>query len=113
MATKIAQGQKAGPLSVGGFLDAAGHATTIDPNTQVTWSVSDPAKSEILDDGSGQIFVAPRLDQDPVGDAQQVIATCDADLGDGVITLLVMGDFDVPAGQAVSGTVTLGSVVPR
>lgn len=109
MATTIPKGSKC-PIGISNFRDIDGNVVPIDAITSVT--VSDPSKSEILDEG-GQLFVAPLLTGNPAGDGQQVIYDVDVRVGAGVVSKLFIGTFDVPAGEAVTADVTLGAVVPR
>lgn len=109
MATKIPVGFMA-PVSIGNFRDAAGNPTDIDAIISVT--VGDPAKAEIIDVG-GQLYVAPRLDGNAVGDGQQVIFKCDVRVGPEVVERDFIGEFDVPTGDAAVAVVTVGEAVPR
>jgi hypothetical protein len=83
------------------YVDAAGNPATVDG--PVSWASSDDNILKVeTDPGDSAIcFVTPVGE---VGQAQ-VTATADADLGDGVRTLITTCDIDVVAGEAVSGTI--------
>lgn len=109
MATKIPEGFVA-PISIGNFRDAAGNAAVIDTITSVT--VSDPSKVEIIDIGGVQ-HVGPIVGAGAVADGYQVVFDVDVRVGPEVKSVLFIGTFDVPAGEAAAADVTIGGVVPR
>lgn len=90
------------------FQDSAGNAARVDG--PVTVEVSDPTLAEVVD------LSADGLSGAIAGKAAgivQVRASGDADLGAGVRPVLVTGDLEIVAGEAVVGTMTFGAAVPK
>lgn len=84
------------------YSDAAGNPARIDG--QVTWASSNEAIATVTPDTEDSSIVAVR----PAGalGQVQVTATADADLGEGVRSLITVADIEVVAGEAVVGTIS-------
>lgn len=83
------------------FQDAKGNPAQVQGNP--TWATDKPDVLDVVDNGDGTATVTP---VGPLGTAQ-VTCTADADLGDGVKELVLLGDVEVIAGEAVAGQVNI------
>jgi hypothetical protein len=88
------------------YQDAKGNAATVDG--AVTWDTSDTAICGVAPRGDS---TEATLTPGTVGNAQ-ISATADADLGEGVTTIVCTMDVTVVAGQAVVGTIQPVQVQP-
>jgi hypothetical protein len=91
------------------YIDANNNPATVDGD--VRWDSSDAtiATVEVDEDDSAQALIRA---VGKIGQVQ-IIATADADLGDGVRPLVTPMDVEVVAGEAVAGTITpVGSAEP-
>jgi hypothetical protein len=84
------------------YMDANGNPATVDGI--VAWDSSDPSIVDVLVDDNDTTLATVRA-QGALGLAQ-VSATADADLGQGVRTLVTTMDVTCVAGEAVAGTIT-------
>jgi hypothetical protein len=83
------------------YVDAQGNPATIDG--AVSWESSDQSIVTVQVDASDST-ICRAIPAGSVGQAQ-VTAACDADLGEGVRTLLTLCDIEVVGGEAVAGTI--------
>jgi hypothetical protein len=91
------------------YQDASGNPAKVDG--EVRWDTSDPALLTVQVD-AGDTMNAVVATHGKVGQGQ-VTATADADLGEGVRSLVTIMDVDVVAGEAVAGTITpVGAPTP-
>src|SRR5882672_5640619 len=81
------------------YVDAKGNRATIDG--EVSWQSSDESTIMVTVDASDSTICRAT----PVGSVgqAQVIATVDADLGEGTRTLITLCDIEVVGGEAVTG----------
>jgi hypothetical protein len=88
--------------------DIAGNPAQVDG--PLAWSVSDPSviTLEVSNDGLSAFVIA----QGPLG-TSQVSVEGDADLGEGVRPITVIGDIEVRASEAVSLEMTFGAAEPK
>lgn len=89
------------------FRDQFGNLTSVDPSTPGVPSVDDPAKASfenVAADGlSGEVVFGTATA------TGQVAVRVDADRGEGVRELIVLGDFEIVPDDAVAGAVVLGA----
>lgn len=83
------------------YVDAKGNPAEIDGD--VTWTSSADEIATVTVDGSDSALC--RVTPVALGQVQ-IIAKCDADLGEGVRELLTTGDVEIVAGEAVAGVIT-------
>ncbi|HOX27372.1 MAG TPA: hypothetical protein PLL30_17000 [Candidatus Krumholzibacteria bacterium] len=88
------------------FLDAAGNAAAVEGAP--VWGTDRPDLLSVVASADG--FSAEVAPLGPLGSAQ-VTCTADADLGEGLVPLLVMGQVEVIAGQAVAGVINFSEPV--
>lgn len=90
------------------FQDSAGNAARVDG--PVTVETSDPAIATVTGLSADGLtgFVSA-----VAAGTVQVRASGDADLGAGVRPVLVTGDLEVVAGEAVVGTMAFGAAEPK
>lgn len=84
------------------YVDAGGHPARVDGD--VVWASSNETIAKVLvdaDDTSNAV-VTPSHDLGQV----QIRATADADLGEGVKSLITVMDVEIVGGEAVAGTIT-------
>jgi len=97
------------PASVA-YVTASGRPATVDGVP--TWESTDPAVFTVTNIGangmSAEIWPADAAD----GVAELVI-TADADLGDGITNLETRIGIECRPAQAATGTVTLGTAIPK
>lgn len=92
------------------YVDANNNPATVDG--EVTWQTSDPSIATLDVDQSDSSIVKV-LPAGKVGQVQ-IIATADADLGQGIRNLVTPCDIEVVAGEAVAGVIQpLGEAQPR
>jgi hypothetical protein len=84
------------------YQDAKGNEAAVDGD--VAWSSSDTSIVDVEVD-SNDSTLAVIMPSDNLGQAQ-IIATADADLGDGVVEIVCTLDVNVVAGQAVVGVIS-------
>jgi len=90
------------------YVDAAGNAATVDGD--VSWVCSDDTVAHLDVDASDSSIV--RVTPLKVGQVQ-IVATADADLGEGIRELKTPCDIEIVAGEAVAGTISpIGEPVP-
>ena len=89
------------------LVDSAGNAARCDGPASVTVSNGTAEVVNVAADGlSGELSAL-------VAGTGQVAVRVDADLGDGVRELIILGDYEVVAGEAVAGTVEFGAASPK
>lgn len=106
MASILGSDQKA-PASVN-FTDARGNPARVDGVPE--WSSSDPAILEVIGSSDGLTGTVRAVG--PLGVAQ-VQVKADADMGEGTRAIVLTGDVEVIAGEAVAGTVSIGAAEPQ
>lgn len=82
------------------YIDLAGNPAVVDGD--VEWSTSDPSLASVTATGPDSAVIHT---MGPVGQCQ-IIATADADLGEGVRELITPMDLTIAAGEAISGTIS-------
>lgn len=87
------------------FVDARGNPAVVE-GTPV-WGTDRPDLLAIADNGDGSVTVSP---VGPLGSGQ-VTCTGDADLGEGVVSVVLLGTVEVIAGTAVGGVINFGEPV--
>jgi len=87
------------------FVDAKGNAAQVQ-GTPV-WETDRPDLLVMIDNGIGSVIVSAL---GPLGSGQ-VTCTGDADLGDGVVPVILLGTVEVIAGTAVGGVINFGAPV--
>lgn len=108
MAYKLATGMQVG-VQVS-YVDAKGHPATVDGD--VEWSSSDEMIATVTADAADSTK-ATVVGVGTVLGIAQVIATADADLGQGVRQIMTTSDVEVVAGEAIAGQITVtGEAVP-
>ena len=102
------------PLSVT-WKDAKGKTAVVDPNTPTTYTSSDENLLKITTDADGkpqvEVGALDGVDADAnglIGDPVQIVATADADVGDGVKPVTAAGAAQVTSGEAAVGEVKIG-----
>ena len=88
------------------FTDAAGNAAGVEGIP--VWGTDRPDLLSIEVDPAG--YAATITPLGPLGSAQ-VTVSADADLGEGVVPLVVLGQLDIIAGQAVAGVINFSEPV--
>jgi len=81
------------------YVDAAGNPAKVDGD--VTWSSSDETIATVTSEPPSRAIIRA---VGPVGQAQ-IMATADADLGEGVRPLVTTMDVAIVAGEAVAGSI--------
>ena len=84
------------------FVDAKGNAAAVEGVP--SWGTDKPEVLKVTDNVDGSCLIEA---VGPLGTAQ-VTCTGDADLGAGVVPVILLGDVEVIAGTAVAGTVNFG-----
>jgi hypothetical protein len=108
MAYKLATGMQVG-VQVS-YVDAKGNPAVVDGD--VAWSSSDESIATVTVD-TADSTKATVVGVGTVLGIAQVIATADADLGQGVRQIMTTADVEVVAGEAIAGTITVtGEAVP-
>lgn len=90
------------------FVSASGNPAKVDGPP--SWESSDPAVLTVTPAGDGMTCMVTTVG--PVGTAR-VTCKADADLGAGMKEIILMGDFEVIAGEAVGGNLNVGTPEPR
>lgn len=90
------------------YVDAHGHPAKVDG--PVVWTSSDEAVATVSV-ASGNSQIATIYPGGTLGTAQ-ITATADADIGEGVTSLITLLDVTTVAGAAVSGVITPGEALP-
>ena len=83
------------------FVDSAGNPTNVDNNDAKPAEVQVAGPGEVTANADG---LGGTLKVTGIG-VGQVSVRADADRGDGIRDLIVMGDFEGIAGEAIAGTV--------
>lgn len=83
------------------FVDAKGNPAVVEGAP--VWSSSDPAVLSVVAAADGMSAIVTPVG--PLGSAQ-VKVEADADTGEGVVPVILLGDVEVVAGQAVGGTIS-------
>jgi len=88
------------------FVDVKGNAAQVEGSP--VWGTDRPDLLNVVDNGNGSATVSP------VGllGSGQVTCTGDADLGAGVVSVVLLGTVEVIAGTAVGGTIEFGPPSP-
>lgn len=84
------------------FTDAKGNAAKVDGNP--VWGTDRDDLLKVADNGDGSATIEP---VGPLGSAQ-VTCKADADVGEGVEELTLLGTVEVIAGKAVAGSINFG-----
>lgn len=84
------------------FVDAKGNPAQV--QGMPVWGTDRPDLLSVVDNGDGSATVSP---VGPLGSGQ-VTCTGDADLGEGVTEVVLLGTVEVIAGTAVGGTINFG-----
>jgi hypothetical protein len=84
------------------YVDSYGNPARVDGD--VAWASSDDTIAVVFTDSTNSLNAIVQA-QTKTGQAQ-VTATADADLGEGVRSLVTLMDVTVVAGEAVAGTIT-------
>ena len=82
------------------YVDAAGNPAVVDDT--VAWSSSDESIAAVTVEGTDSALIKA---VGPTGQVQ-IIATADADLGEGTREIITPMDVTVAAGEAVAGTIS-------
>lgn len=84
------------------FVDAKDNPAKVDGAP--VWATDRPDLLSVADNGDGTATITP---VGPLGSGQ-VTCTADADLGAGVVPVILLGTVEVIAGQAVGGAINFG-----
>jgi len=84
------------------FVDAKGNPSSVDG--PAVWATDRDDILIVVDNGDGSADILP---VGPIGSAQ-VTCTVDADLGDGIVPIVLFGTVEVIAGATIGGVINFG-----